>query len=122
VKRVLIEEGLDIKRELYLGLLVDRASGLPVFMASAAGGMEIEEVARIIRSYSARDHSAVVGLNRIRRARSLLDWGCRECPNTRHAVFSGFVSGVYLIRTHPLLEINPCVLTGDGKLVALDAR
>src|SRR6202023_1840414 len=45
VKRVLIEECLDIKRELYLGLLVDRASGLPVFMASAAGGMEIEEVA-----------------------------------------------------------------------------
>jgi succinyl-CoA synthetase beta subunit len=46
VKRVLIEEGLDIKRELYLGLLVDRANGLPVFMASAAGGMEIEEVAK----------------------------------------------------------------------------
>src|SRR5882757_4656825 len=46
VKRLLIEEGLDIKRELYLGLLVDRASGLPVFMASAAGGMEIEEVAK----------------------------------------------------------------------------
>src|SRR2546426_6405990 len=46
VKRLLIEEGLDIKRELYLGLLVDRASGAPVFMASAAGGMEIEEVAR----------------------------------------------------------------------------
>src|SRR5467141_3123031 len=46
VKRLLIEEGLDIKRELYLGLLVDRAAAAPVFMASAAGGMEIEEVAR----------------------------------------------------------------------------
>src|SRR5216684_2956690 len=46
VKRLLIEEGLDIKRELYLGLLVDRATGLVVFMASAAGGMEIEEVAK----------------------------------------------------------------------------
>src|SRR6184192_4105345 len=46
VKRVLIEEGLDIKRELYLGLLVDRSSGRVVFMASAAGGMEIEEVAK----------------------------------------------------------------------------
>src|SRR6266852_2615390 len=46
VKRLLIEEGLDIKRELYLGLLVDRGSAAPVFMASAAGGMEIEEVAR----------------------------------------------------------------------------
>src|SRR5437016_12042757 len=46
VKRLLIEEGLDITRELYLGLLVDRATGRVVFMASAAGGMEIEEVAK----------------------------------------------------------------------------
>src|SRR5512137_1294232 len=46
VKRLLIEEGLDIKRELYLGLLVDRVSGHVIFMASAAGGMEIEEVAK----------------------------------------------------------------------------
>src|SRR5277367_3699076 len=46
VRRVLIEEGLDIKREIYLSLLVDRAVGAPVFMASAAGGMEIEEVAK----------------------------------------------------------------------------
>ena len=46
VHRLLIEEGLDIKRELYLSILVDRATGTPVFMASAAGGMEIEEVAK----------------------------------------------------------------------------
>jgi succinyl-CoA synthetase beta subunit len=46
VRRLLIEEGLDIKRELYLGLLVDRAAAAPVFMASAAGGMDIEEVAK----------------------------------------------------------------------------
>src|SRR5713226_304289 len=46
VKRLLIEEGLDVARELYLGMVIDRASAAPVFMASAAGGMEIEEVAR----------------------------------------------------------------------------
>src|SRR3981081_2779683 len=46
VKRLLIEEGLDIKRELYLSLLVDRATGKVIFMASTAGGMEIEEVAK----------------------------------------------------------------------------
>src|SRR3979411_2624393 len=46
VRRVLVEEGLDIKRELYLGLLIDRESGLPMFMASSAGGMDIEEVAK----------------------------------------------------------------------------
>ncbi|HVB08379.1 MAG TPA: ATP-grasp domain-containing protein, partial [Candidatus Acidoferrales bacterium] len=46
VHRLLIEEGLDIKRELYLSILVDRVAEAPVFMASAAGGMEIEEVAK----------------------------------------------------------------------------
>src|SRR5579872_3482927 len=46
VRRLLIEEGLDIKRELYLSILVDRAARAPVIMASAAGGMEIEEVAK----------------------------------------------------------------------------
>jgi len=45
VRRLLIEEGLDIKRELYVSILVDRATGAPIFMASTAGGMEIEEVA-----------------------------------------------------------------------------
>src|SRR6266478_917330 len=65
VKRVLVEEGLDIKRELYLGLLVDRATGRVVFMASAAGGMEIEEVAKnnpsaILRSDSSRRRIATL--------------------------------------------------------------
>src|SRR5882672_7437 len=45
VQKVLIEEGLDIRRELYLGIVIDRQVGKPVFMASASGGMEIEEVA-----------------------------------------------------------------------------
>src|SRR4029079_16626414 len=45
VQKVLIEEGLDIRRELYLGIVVDRQTGRPVFMASQSGGMEIEEVA-----------------------------------------------------------------------------
>src|SRR5882757_5749985 len=86
VKRLLIEEGLDIKRELYLGLLVDRATGHVVFMASASGGMEIEEVA----------NSAVPFLQ---------------------ALYRTFID-----TDASMLEINPCVLTGDGKLVALDAK
>src|SRR5438093_9118965 len=45
VQKVLIEEGLDIRKELYLGIVIDRQTGTPVFMASAAGGMDIEEVA-----------------------------------------------------------------------------
>ena len=58
-KRLLIEEGLDIKRELYLSILVDRAVEAPVIMASAAGGMEIEEVGtRKSRRHPARDDSS----------------------------------------------------------------
>ena len=45
VQKVLIEEGLDIRKELYLGIVIDRQTGKPVFMASASGGMDIEEVA-----------------------------------------------------------------------------
>ena len=56
VRRLLIEEGLDIKRELYLGLLVDRETGRPVFMASASGGMEIEEVAKDNPNAILREH------------------------------------------------------------------
>jgi len=63
VKRLLVEEGLDIKRELYLSLLVDRASAHVIFMASAAGGVEIEEVARTIRRRSfAKPFHPAIGL------------------------------------------------------------
>jgi succinyl-CoA synthetase beta subunit len=123
VRRVLIEEGLDIKRELYLGILVDRATGTPVFMASSAGGMEIEEVAR-------RDPSAIlkesinptVGLQPFQ-ARKLA-FGLKLEGDTAAAAVP-FFSALYraFIETDAsLVEINPCVVTGDGKLLALDAK
>ena len=71
VQRLLIEEGLDIKRELYLSILVDRVAGMPVFMASTAGGMEIEEVAqRQSRSDPARDDSSRDGPAALSRAQA----------------------------------------------------
>ena len=123
VKRLLIEEGLDIKRELYLGLLVDRGSGMPVFMASSAGGMEIEEVAKenpqaIVREtihpavglqpYQARNLAFSLGLN--------ADVVSQAVPFLQ-ALYRAFVD-----TDASLLEINPCVLTGAAKLVALDAK
>jgi succinyl-CoA synthetase beta subunit len=123
VRRLLIEEGLDIKRELYLSILVDRAAGAPVIMASAAGGMEIEEVAKerpeaILREtirpetdfkpYHARKIAFGLGLG-------------YELIGTA----SEFLQSLYrafLATDASLLEINPCVLTGDGRLVALDAK
>jgi succinyl-CoA synthetase beta subunit len=123
VKRLLIEEGLDIKREIYLGLLVDRAAGVPVFMASSAGGMEIEEVARENPSAILRVmiHPAV-GLQPYQ-ARKIA-FGL-DLPAEVVSSAVPFLQALYraFIETDAsLLEINPCVLTGDGRLVALDAK
>jgi len=123
VRRLLIEEGLDIKREIYLSILVDRAVGAPVFMASSAGGMEIEEVAK--------EHPEAILRQVIRpetgfqpyHARKLA-FGLGLSPELA-AVALPFLQSLYraFIETDAsLLEINPCVITGDGRLVALDAK
>src|SRR6266550_3998041 len=123
VKRLLIEEGLDIKRELYLGLLVDRATSHVVFMASASGGMEIEEVAR-------QNPGAILGES-IHPAVGLQPYQARKIafglglPSEVANSAIPFLQSLYraFVDTDAsMLEINPCVLTGDGKLVALDAK
>jgi succinyl-CoA synthetase beta subunit len=123
VRRLLIEEGLDIKRELYLSILVDRAAGAPVIMASAAGGMEIEEVAKdrpesILRE-AIRPETGFEPYH----ARKLA-FGLDIKPHLLGTAAT-FLSSLYraFIETDAsLLEINPCVVTGDGRLVALDAK
>jgi succinyl-CoA synthetase beta subunit len=123
VKRVLIEEGLDIKRELYLGLLVDRASGLPVFMASAAGGMEIEEVAKENPEAILREPiQPVVGLQPYQARKIAFGLGLPGEVATHATPFLQALYRAFIDTDASLLEINPCVLTGDGKLVALDAK
>ena len=123
VKRVLIEEGLDIKRELYLGLLVDRASGLPVFMASAAGGMEIEEVAKENPEAILRETiQPVVGLQPYQARKIAFGLGLPGEVATHATPFFQALYRAFIDTDASLLEINPCVLTGDGKLVALDAK
>ena len=123
VRRLLIEEGLDIKREIYLSILVDRAVGAPVFMASSAGGMEIEEVAK--------EHPEAILRQIIRpetgfqpyHARKLA-FGLGFSPELA-SVALPFMQSLYraFVETDAsLLEINPCVITGDGRLVALDAK
>jgi succinyl-CoA synthetase beta subunit len=123
VRKVLVEEGLDIRRELYLGMVIDRAAAAPVVMASTAGGVEIEEVARerpeaILReaippglgyqAYLGRKIAYGLGLE-------------QELPG-RAVAFLGALDRAFRETDASLAEINPCVVTGDGKLVALDAK
>ena len=123
VRRLLIEEGLDIKRELYLSILVDRAAEAPVFMASAAGGMEIEEVAK--------EHPEAILRETIHPATGLQPYQVRDLvfglglPAEMVKVAQPFFQSLYrafLETDASLLEVNPCVVTGDGRLVALDAK
>src|SRR6202030_1347516 len=123
VKRLLIEEGLDIKRELYLSILVDRAAGKVVFMASTAGGMEIEEVAKENPEAILREtiHPAV-GLQPYQ-ARKLA-FGLRLSGEfgPQAAPFFQALHRAFVDTDASMLEINPCVVTGDGRLIALDAK
>lgn len=123
VHQVLIESGLDIERELYLSVLLDRASESVVFVASQAGGMDIEAVAadtpeKIIK--------VSVGLGA-----GLQAWHARrlayalELPLALHKQFAGIVSGLYRItleKDASLVEINPLIVTADQQLLALDAK
>src|ERR1700694_880864 len=120
VKRLLIEEGLDIKRELYLGLLVDRATGRVVFMASAAGGMEIEEVAKENPGAILREaiHPAV-GLQPYQARKIAFGLGL-PIEAVNHATpFLQALYRAFIDTDASLLEVNPCVLSGGGKLDAL---
>jgi succinyl-CoA synthetase beta subunit len=123
VKRVLIEEGLEVARELYLGLVIDRASARPVLMASSEGGVEIEVVAaehpeRILKEYI----DPALGLQPFQ-ARKLAFGLELDAKLVNEAV--RFFSGLYqaMIATDAsLVEINPFVLTRDGRPLALDAK
>jgi len=123
VKRLLIEEGLDIKRELYLSLLVDRGSGKVILMGSAAGGMEIEEVAKDNPEAILREPiHPVVGLQPYQARKIAFGLGLPGEVATHATPFLQALYRAFVDTDASLLEINPCVLTGDGKLVALDAK
>jgi len=123
VQRLLVEAGSAIARELYLGLVLDRASSRVVFMASQAGGMEIEEVAhntpeKIFKEYI----DPAIGLQPWQ-ARSLAFKLGLETAQIGEAV--KFMMGLYkafMETDSTLMEINPFITTKDGKLLALDCK
>jgi succinyl-CoA synthetase beta subunit len=123
VSRVLIEEGLQMSRELYLSIVLDRSSGKPVMMASAAGGMDIEEVAastpeKIVKVYlepgvglvpfEARQLGFAIGLDGVQ---------VNKAVKLMTALYEAFIA-----TDASLIEINPLVVTAAGDLLALDAK
>jgi succinyl-CoA synthetase beta subunit len=123
VSRVYVEDGCDIKRELYLSLLVDRDSSRVVIMASTEGGMEIEEVA---------EHNPEKILKAIvDPASGVSGFHCRKLAfglgleGKQVASFTRFVTAMYKAFVEldcAIVEINPLVVTGAGEIVALDAK
>src|SRR5437867_8706834 len=123
VQRLLIEETLPIEKELYIGILVDRVEGKPVFMASASGGMEIEQVAAenpeaILKEYI----DPGMGLEPFQARKLAFQLGLKP-QQIGQAV--QFMTGLYKAfedTDASLLEINPFITTTDGRLFALDAK
>ena len=123
VKRLLIEETLPIDRELYLGIVLDRAQAKPVFMASAAGGMEIEEVAAkspelILKEAFEPD----AGLAPFQARKLAFGMGIPAASINAAVAAMTALARAYVAVDASLAEINPFILTKDGKVYALDAK
>src|ERR687893_592218 len=123
VRVLLIEEGLPIDKEFYLGIVLDRVSGRPVFMASAAGGMDIEEVAAHSPEQILKETiDPAVGFRSFQARKLAFGLGL-PAPLVNQAVkFMQALYSAYEQMDASLMEINPVLLTKDGRLMALDAK
>ena len=123
VRRLLIEETLPIDKELYLGILVDRTEGKPVFMASAAGGMEIEQVAAENPDAILKQHiDPGMGLEAFQARKMAFKLGLSAKQINPAVQFLSNLYKAFLDTDASLLEINPFITTTDGRLFALDAK
>ena len=123
VSRVLVEEGLEIARELYLSVVLDRAVGKPVIMASAAGGMDIEEVAASTPEKIFRTHvEPGLGLIPFQGRRLAFSLGLQGAQVNKAFAVMAAVYDTFIATDASLVEINPLVVTAAGDLVALDAK
>jgi succinyl-CoA synthetase beta subunit len=122
VRRLLIEETLPIEKELYLGILVDRAEGKPVFMASAAGGMEIEVAAENPDAILKQHIDPGMGLEAFQARKIAFKLGLSAKQINPAVQFLSSLYKAFLDTDASLLEINPFITTTDGRLFALDAK
>ncbi len=123
VQRLLIEETLPIEKELYLGVLLDRAEAKPVFMASAAGGMEIEQVAAENPDAILKQHiDPGMGLEPFQARKIAFQLGLKPQQINPAVQFLTSLYRAFLDTDASLVEINPFITCTDGRLFALDAK
>ncbi len=123
VRRLLVEETLPIEKELYLGIVIDRVEARPVFMASAAGGMEIEQVAAenpdaIFKEYI----EPGMGLEAFQARKLAFQLGLKPAQINEAARLMTGLFRAFQETDSSLMEINPFVSCTDGRLFALDAK
>jgi succinyl-CoA synthetase beta subunit len=123
VHTVLVEQGLTMERELYLGLVIDRSTRRPVLMVSQEGGVEIEKVAE---ETPQKIHKAfidpAVGLQGFQARRLAFALGLKGDQIKQAVQLMSALYRAFIETDAALLEINPLVVTGDGRLLALDAK
>jgi succinyl-CoA synthetase beta subunit len=123
VRRLLIEEGADIKKELYVGMVVDRGTQKVVLMASSEGGMDIEEVAA---NTPEKIHKVFIdpvqGLNDVDADEIAASIGIPDRAQAQGRALFKALYKCFDATDASLAEINPLILTGDGRVVALDAK
>lgn len=123
VKKLLIEEGMDIARELYLGVVLDRSASQLVIMASTEGGVEIEKVAaetpeKILKEWI----NPAIGLQPYQARKLAFGLGLEGGQVGNAVMFMLALYRAFIETDSSLAEINPLIVTGDGQVIALDAK
>ena len=123
VGRVLIEEGLQIERELYLSIVIDRASASPVIIASASGGMDIEEVAAKEPEKILREQiDPGTGVIPFQARKLAFGMGLGSGPANKLVKLLDSIYKAFIETDASMIEVNPLILTKSGDLLALDAK
>jgi len=123
VRKVLIEEALNIDKELYVGITLDRRIGMPVIMASKQGGMEIEEVAeRDPKAIHREPVDAILGIQPFQARSIAYALGLEGAAYKKAIDFLQKLMTAYVEMDAALLEINPLLVTKEGDVLALDCK
>lgn len=123
VNQIYVEAGCDIARELYLGIVLDRASSKPVLMASTEGGVEIEKVAEETPELIFKEHfDPAIGLEGFQVRKLCKKLGISGAAAKAAARFMPAICRFFVDYDCSLTEINPLVITGDDQMIALDSK